>query len=598
MKTSQTIRTIVTIFSILFAAQAFAQGVPTVSIPSANLVTTSTDKEYSFSDVGQKIGIVRNGTATVTFTGTINFRNNDTLYIGDGVNFNPEFINGFSSGCMIINGGTANLDDCEFTGGQIDNYGVMKASYFGVTNFTLNNYADFNTVNGCSLNASQINNYSTLTTGYLGMTGDPSSIINSAAGNMTIASSGRIAVSGSLLRNEGRLQVQSFFTSEAGTTVINKGRLQTTNDFNIGGIMANKGMLITGGKMNIAATATIFNSCRMVTGQLSNATAKMGNYGILWVLENVYGAFTNNGTIKNAGYIRTTQFFNAASGIITNSLNNTYTNGNDQDGYIRIEGGADVAESVNKGAVTGGKICDAANQSYMLDTVGNMTAVMTLVNAYDTTTYQSAPMLPCNCAGINQTTDTVVGVQLSGEQLTSYNQVNWVFASAPNLASVELQAATNEQDYTALQVTNMAGTQNTNYNYQHTQLASPVYYYRLKLTATDSTVTFSNVVRLGMQWAAGVEEHHAAATSATVSYFPNPFSDNINISMTAEQNEAVRVMVYDLSGRTVAAVDYNAHTGENSFNVSGLQSLLPGIYMLQLHTAESNQNFQYKIVKQ
>jgi hypothetical protein len=119
------------------------------------------------------------------------------------------------------------------------------------------------------------------------------------------------------------------------------------------------------------------------------------------------------------------------------------------------------------------------------------------------------------------------------------------------------------------------------------------------MVAADSTVTFSNVVRLGIQFAAGVEEtQHNTTTAATVAYYPNPFADNININMTAAQNEAVRVVVYDLAGRAVTTVDYNAHTGDNNFNVGNLQSLVPGIYVLQLHTMESRQDFQYKIVKQ
>lgn len=595
MNTNQTIRTFFAAAGILFATLAQAQNAPVVSIPATSQINSSTAKEYSFTDVGKKIGIIRTGTATITFTGVINFRNNDTLYIGDGVEFNPEYINGFSSGCMIINAGTAHLDDCSFTGGQIDNYGEMTTGYFGVTNFTLNNYAVFTMANGCSLNASQLNNRGTFSVGYLGMTGDPSTVLNAAGSNMTITSSGRVAVTGSQLRNEGSLDVQGFLISEAGTTVINKGRMHLSAGFGIGGSMVNKGILICGGKMNIDTTASFFNSCRVVTGQVANAAAKMGNYGIFWTTDDAYNAFTNSGTIKNAGYIRTASFFN--NGAVINSLNNTYTNGFDQDGYIRIEGGAGTFESVNKGSVTGGKICDAFNQSYMLDTVGNMTAVMTFVNAYDTISYQSAPMLPCNCAGISQV-DTSITVVLTGEQLSSYNQVNWQFSAASGLAAVELQAATNEQDYAALQATQMTGTPAASYSYQHTQLASPVYYYRLKLTAADSTVTFSNVVRLGIQWAAGVEETAHAAAVTSVAYYPNPFNDNISIDFEAAQQEAVRIMVYDLSGRAVTAVDYNAHTGSNNFNVSGLQTLVPGMYILQLHTMDSRQDFQYKIVKQ
>lgn len=598
MKTSQTIRIIAAVISFLLPAAAFAQVGPTVSIPASNLITLSSANDYSFSAVGQKIGIVRTGTTTVNFTGTINFRNNDTLYIGDGVHFAPEFINGFSSGCMIINAGTARLDDCAFTGGQIDNYSNMTAGYFGVTNFTLNNYAAFNLVNGCSLNASQINNFGTLTTGYLGMTGDASTIINNTNASMILTSSGRLSVTGSMLRNEGNLDVQSFFTTDAGTLLINKAHLQMAADFTAAGVVVNKGMLISGGKMNMGATAAFYNSCRVLAAQVNNAAAKAANYGFIQVTDNVYGALNNSGTLKNAGYIRTTQLFN--NGVITNSVNDQYTGNTLQEGAIRIEGGADGLESLNKGSIAGGKICDASNAGYALDSNGAvMTATIMLIGAFDTATYQAAPVMPCNCAGINQVTTAHAAVQLNGTQYSAYNQLDWTFNTTPELVSAELQAATNEQDYTTLQTVNMNGVTTTAFSYQHNQPAAPVYYYRLKLTAADSTVSFSNVVRLGMPWAAGVEEHQqATAFSAQVAYYPNPFSDNIHIDITGVQNEDVRAVIYDLAGRTVSVTDFSAHTGANSFTVSALQQLTAGIYVLQLHTANSNQDFQAKLVKQ
>ncbi|XZF12361.1 T9SS type A sorting domain-containing protein [Chitinophagaceae bacterium MMS25-I14] len=589
MKTNRFFSAIITILAAFSTAVASAQNIQVSSIPSGNIISQSGSNGFTFSSAGSKAGVIRYGNGMITVSGTFTFNNNDTLYIGEGVNFNPDYISGFSAGCVIVNYGNSNISNAFFTGGHVYNYGTASFGYFAASNAQIINYGTMSSLNGCMLEASAISNHGSFTSGFLGMSGDASSIVNSAEGTMAFTSSVRVAGNGSKFQNEGGVKVAGFFNSEVGSVILNNGRLQLDADVAIAGNVINKGMFISHAGVDMKSSASIINTCRLVAAAINNNGGEVENYGLLWITADMFNAFENGGKLKNAGYIRTTEIHNNAGATIANKVNNAYTNNQQKNGYIRIEGGAQSFESVNAGTITGGNICDAHNAGFALDTTGTaMTASVQQIGSFDTTNYTAASFISCNCASpVTVTNDTVATAVLTGSIAGNSNELQWTLNTATGMSTIELQAASNEMEFAALQSYSNANTAPAQYLDQQ-----PSEYYRLKMSWNDGSVTFSNVIRLARHTAVSNVEF------GTVAAFPNPFNDRFNISLNMTQQETVRVEVLDITGKAVSVADFAAQAGNNSFNLTGLQNIAPAMYILRAQALESGRSFSTRIVKQ
>lgn len=530
--------------SSFLLATASAQTCPTVLIAPANRIP-ATSAGYTFSGPGKKVGIINSGSGTLTVSGNINFQANDTLYVGANVVLS-SYINGFTTGCMIINCGNSDLGSFSTQGGQIDNYNTLTTSYFSFTNTVVNNYANFvNTGGGTVGSNSTLNNNSVFTLpNYLSVYG-----------------------------------------------VFNNFGTARLDQVDIYGAFKNKNFLVSkGSQFAIANGGVFFNSCRMVVQQFINNTAAAENYGMLWVTSNGWGAFQNKSTMINAGYLRTGTFQN--SGTLTNNASNINTSNQLRKGYIRIEGGSGSDESVNSGVMDGGYVSDAYNH-YNMDNPGTAnTTTVAAINAYDTSNYQTASFLMLNCStgnsgGTGATPLPIKLISFTGSANNSYNILNWTVGDVTEMNSMELQYAADGSNYETIDYTSLVNQNINNRSYSYNDDHAGNAYYRLRFTDLHGAVTYSSVVRLAGK---------AADGTATISYAPNPFNDNIDLNINLATAQNIRVQVYDLSGKTIKISQTTGNAGSNNIRMDGLSNLIPGIYLLQVYT--DAQAFQYKIVKQ
>ena len=78
-----------------------------------------------------------------------------------------------------------------------------------------------------------------------------------------------------------------------------------------------------------------------------------------------------------------------------------------------------------------------------------------------------------------------------------------------------------------------------------------------------------------------------------VKVFPNPASQQVNISFNALENIDLEIQLADVSGRIVKHVNYAARQGENSFSFD-LDNVSKGMYFLNIQG--NNSSLRYKIV--
>ena len=88
----------------------------------------------------------------------------------------------------------------------------------------------------------------------------------------------------------------------------------------------------------------------------------------------------------------------------------------------------------------------------------------------------------------------------------------------------------------------------------------------------------------------GVEELFA---DGTLTVFPNPAKDNINLSFDLKENTDIDITLNDISGKQLISSTYNASAGNNQLSLD-VNGLAKGIYVLTVNTTKGSLN--YKVV--
>jgi len=156
--------------------------------------------------------------------------------------------------------------------------------------------------------------------------------------------------------------------------------------------------------------------------------------------------------------------------------------------------------------------------------------------------------------------------------------LNWLSYIQSDVHSFTIEYSHDGKVFNAAGVLAVAGTNDraTPYVYTHTPDVTGTLYYRLRVTAVDGAVYYSNIVpvKTGNTILAGTE------------VFPNPFTDILQISMQLEKTGMIQVALYDASGRLVRRSQQTGMLGRNTIVMGNLSALLPGIYLLQIKAGE------------
>ena len=127
-------------------------------------------------------------------------------------------------------------------------------------------------------------------------------------------------------------------------------------------------------------------------------------------------------------------------------------------------------------------------------------------------------------------------------------ETNWVTRLEINNAYFTLERSSDAENWQEVAQVQGAGNSTSILRYQQDDL-NPIggtSYYRLKQTDFDGQFTYSDMVQV-----------HLNGAKNSISVFPNPTSDVLNIHATNSSNE-IKVEIFDLSGRKMFAQNYAA----------------------------------------
>jgi hypothetical protein len=170
----------------------------------------------------------------------------------------------------------------------------------------------------------------------------------------------------------------------------------------------------------------------------------------------------------------------------------------------------------------------------------------------------------------------VTVTNFSGRKMSTSDLLEWTTASEQNNAYFNLQHGTDGINFTTIaKVNSQAPNGNSssvlNYSFENTNPQLGHNYYRLEQVDIDNQSTMNAKV-VDIIW---------GTNGSTVSIYPNPTQDVINIDLYTTKVQNTTVKVLDMSGRIVKQIQGRCEAGMNKLSIS-LSEISSGVYTVQV----------------
>ncbi|MGH2563692.1 MAG: T9SS type A sorting domain-containing protein, partial [Ginsengibacter sp.] len=213
--------------------------------------------------------------------------------------------------------------------------------------------------------------------------------------------------------------------------------------------------------------------------------------------------------------------------------------------FVLQTGGADPLNGVNVGSYSAPALVDIDNDGDADLFVGSYSS--STISYFENTSIS----LPLHLISFN------------GNRQADYNQLQWQTADEVNTKLFEIERSTDGRNFTKIASLNSAGS-NNNYSIKDAVAYSGKVFYRLKIIDIDGRFTYSPVIWINSDRAAGI------------SIYPNPVSDMININIGNAKILKTNAGIFDANGRLVQHIFINAD--QTQINA---QLLAKGVYVIK-----------------
>lgn len=504
-------------------------------------------------------------------TATINPTSGDVICITASGDFRGIIRRNSSSGngeVVICNEGKITGATLEFNRGEntIHNYGTMSPSAFsfnsGTSENEITNYAGatatFSTFS-LSRNNTQFDNYGTFNSG---------SFILSSGSDFhnkpgAVANTERVEINSNCeWENEGSWTVSGNFQVNSNAEADNEGTLSISGFLENNNEFSSDGSLSIGGNLNMNGSSSTELSGTVTVGGNVEANKELTQVGSMTISGNLN--VNGSGRLDVRGFIAVGNNF-TNNGQISGPATSTGS-------YGRINVAAVSTQNGSGRLLQNIDVCDAGFPVNGLDvnTGSKASSVTHCLNA-------PAGSLPVEWGSVDAK-GAANGVTITWSTLKELNNDHF---------TVE-----RSQDARIFQpVTEVPGAGNTQSasNYEAVDPRPPVgtVYYRIRQTDFDGQTSFSSMVEFS--W---------SAPEFSISFSPNPVTDQGALRVTADQNGSATVRVLDINGREVSRQDINLFAGENSFDFA-TSSWSPGVYIMEVRRhAQGVRPSTIKLIKQ
>lgn len=171
--------------------------------------------------------------------------------------------------------------------------------------------------------------------------------------------------------------------------------------------------------------------------------------------------------------------------------------------------------------------------------------------------------------------------KFSGVAVGERNELNWQLTEANEAKTVVLersQSATGDYQPIAEFWVNMEGNSQRSFNYNDASYNknAQALLYRLKITARNGKVQYSQVLRFNL----------SSNVNNTLSLYPTQVQNSLNLQLKAPRTEKARFEVYDLSGRLVHQQPVSLQAGNNTIQITTLDGIPRGHFVSVVRTSD------------
>ncbi len=170
-------------------------------------------------------------------------------------------------------------------------------------------------------------------------------------------------------------------------------------------------------------------------------------------------------------------------------------------------------------------------------------------------------------------------------KITSFNatvsgnnaQVKWKTETEINNDHYQIERSNDGIHFVTRGRVNGSGTSSISRTYGFTDqltTASPIVYYRLKIVDVDGRFTYSAIVALKIN----------GTLIGDFNVYPNPFVNDVKVSVTSKAVTDAEVSIFSLDGRALINRKMPIQKGDNILVVKDLGNLSKGYYILEINT--------------
>lgn len=169
--------------------------------------------------------------------------------------------------------------------------------------------------------------------------------------------------------------------------------------------------------------------------------------------------------------------------------------------------------------------------------------------------------------------------------------VYWSTASERNASHFNVEASVDGRNFKVVGKVEAKGNSSvsTRYNFTHANAQramgnASVIYYRLTSVDRDETSSKSNIAIVSFE--------RTQSRLDAISAYPNPFAENITVSIPSVVEGTVKIEVMDLQGKLVNTISSAIVQGANEIVLNNMNSLEKGVYFVKVTV-----NNESKVVK-
>jgi hypothetical protein len=165
--------------------------------------------------------------------------------------------------------------------------------------------------------------------------------------------------------------------------------------------------------------------------------------------------------------------------------------------------------------------------------------------------------------------------------------LNWNSTKEINTARFVIERSANGAQFNPIGTVAAKGAYAGNNSYAFTDSLplSQVIYYRLRMEDADGKFTYSDVKKI------------TAANKTTISCFPNPAVDYVNLQISNTQPASYRYLVVTLDGKTVQTAAVAVNSGTQQVKIDLTHTNQKGVLLVQLQNLTTNTQESFKIIR-